>query len=125
MSLCLAVAGKVTMLAATAFTLAWTHTVERIAWEEDWRWTPAGLVMAEARIKGSGAGMEPPHGAWLHDDWWHYTPNIPPQRELVLARSAEAGGWRLCSGDDCLAIEGSAEANPARIYQCQQGPAAR
>lgn len=125
MSLCLAVGAKVTVLAATAFTLAWTHTVERSAWEEDWRWTSAGLVVVAARIKGSGAGMEPPEGARLAGGWWHYTPKLPPQRELVLARSAEAGSWRLCSGNECLSIEGSPEAGTALIYQCQQGPAAR
>src|SRR5690606_23223998 len=51
------VAGKVIApLMAGAMTLAWTHSVENIAWEEDWRATPAGLEIVEARVKGSGAG---------------------------------------------------------------------
>ena len=65
MSLCILAAGKTTVLAVSAFTLSWTHSVEKTRWEEDWRVTPAGLEIVEARVKGSGAGMEPPEGAVL------------------------------------------------------------
>ena len=43
MSLCILAAGKVTVLAVSAFTLSWTHSVEKVRWEEDWLVTPAGL----------------------------------------------------------------------------------
>ncbi len=73
MSLC--ISGAETLrLAVTAFTLAWTHSVEHVRWEEDWRVTPAGLQVVEARVRGSGAGMEPPPDARLRDGWWVYVP---------------------------------------------------
>ena len=48
-----------------AFTLAWTHSVERVAGRrtgaiEGDRWS-----LVEARVRGSGAGMEPPPEAVL------------------------------------------------------------
>ena len=48
MSLCLAAAGLAVEIAASAFTLSWTHTVERIIWQEDWRIEAGGLVLDEA-----------------------------------------------------------------------------
>jgi hypothetical protein len=96
-SLCV-LGSEVLRLAVTAFTLAWTHSVERTAWEEDWRVTPAGLQLVEARVQASGAGMEPPEGARLADGWWVYAPRRPPQPELLLAASgATGGGWTLCA----------------------------
>lgn len=38
-----------------ALTLAWTHSIEKIRWEEDYRATPAGVVLLEDRIQGTGA----------------------------------------------------------------------
>ena len=68
-ALCVLSAGKTITLAASLFTLSWTHSVERVRWEEDWRVTPAGLEIVEARVKGSGAGMEPPPDAVLKNGW--------------------------------------------------------
>jgi hypothetical protein len=31
--------------------------------------------------------MEPPEGARLEGGWWKYRPDLPPQREVTLARS--------------------------------------
>ncbi|MBZ9755027.1 DUF1850 domain-containing protein [Mesorhizobium sp. ESP6-5] len=102
MSLCIFAAGKSVTLGVAAFTLSWTHSVERTRWEEDWKVTPSGLQVVEARIKGSGAGMEPPEGAVLKDGWWAYSPKVGPQPRLVLAASgATAGGWTLCTSQDC------------------------
>jgi hypothetical protein len=99
MSLCVLAGAKTTVLALSAFTLSWTHSVEKIEWQEDWRVTPAGLEIVEARVKGSGAGMEPPEDAVLRDGWWHYRPVIGPLPELVLARSDAAGNWTI-DGED-------------------------
>jgi hypothetical protein len=55
-SLCLASTGAVKALSLAAFTLVWTHSIEKIDWQEDWRITPAGLELVQARVKGSGAG---------------------------------------------------------------------
>ena len=92
MSLCILAAGKTTVLAVAAFTLSWTHSVEKTRWEEDWRVTPAGLEIVEARVKGSGAGMEPPEGAVLKDGWWTYAPKIGPRPAVMLAASGATGG---------------------------------
>lgn len=117
MSLCLAGA-ETLRLAVTAFTLAWTHSVEHVRWEEDWRLTPAGLELVAARVRGSGAGMEPPAGAALVDGWWVYAPRVPPQRELVLAASGATGeGWTLCAAGRCLEL--GARPGPAvRLTPC-------
>src|ERR1700712_3991522 len=69
LSLCLASAGVVKALSVAAFTLVWTHSVEKVEWQEDWRVTPNGLVLAQARVKGSGAGIGAPPGARLIDGW--------------------------------------------------------
>jgi hypothetical protein len=101
-SLCILAAGGLVKLAVVGFTLGWTHSVERVAWQETWAVGPAGLELVEARVRGSGAGMEPPEGARLDDGWWVYHPELPPQRVLRLAASgATAGGWTLCAGGVC------------------------
>ncbi|MCB1637494.1 MAG: DUF1850 domain-containing protein, partial [Thiothrix sp.] len=59
MSLCVVTAGKTLTLAVSLFTLSWTHSVEKTGWQEDWQVSKAGLQLLQARVKGSGAGMEP------------------------------------------------------------------
>ncbi|WP_038948876.1 DUF1850 domain-containing protein, partial [Bradyrhizobium genomosp. III] len=63
MSLCFATAFGVKALALSAFTLVWTHSIAKVDWQEDWRVTPAGLELVQARVKGTGPGMEPPSEA--------------------------------------------------------------
>ena len=66
--LCMGLAGAVwAQLPVAEFTLAWDHSVEKVRWEEDYRVTAAGLLLGEARVRGSGAGMEPPANAVLRD----------------------------------------------------------
>lgn len=118
--ICIYETGRLLVMAASAFTLSWTHSVERTGWVEHWQVTPAGLAIVEARIRGSGAGMEPPAGARLEDGWWIYTPSMPPQEELLLAASGSvASGWSLCAGKDCMVI-GALPGQPVRIRACQQ-----
>jgi hypothetical protein len=103
LSLCLVSAGVVKTLALAAFTLAWTHSIEKIEWQEDWLTTPAGLELVTARIKGFGAGMEPPPEARLVDGWFQWQPKrILP--ELVLGNSGAAGEWRLCHDRGCKTL---------------------
>jgi hypothetical protein len=104
LSLCLASAGVVKSLALAAFTLAWTHSVERIEWQEDWRVSGAELDLVEARVKGSGAGMEPPPEARLVDGWFQWQPRRAPMPELVLGNSGAAGEWRICSDGHCRTL---------------------
>ena len=102
MSLCLLAAGTMRALHITAFTLAWTHSVEKIEWQEDWRVTTNGLQIVAARVKGTGAGMEPPSQARLAGGWWHWRPDRPVQPLLVLGNASAAGDWRLCgAGASC------------------------
>ena len=109
-------------LAASTFTLSWTHSVEKTRWHEVWRVAPAGLELVEARIRGSGAGMEPPPGARLEDGWWVYRPTVAPVPALVLAASGATGsGWRLCADGECREIGGGAGA-PVRIAPCRSPP---
>jgi hypothetical protein len=119
MSICILAAGKTVVLAAAAFTLSWTHSVEKTRWEENWKVTPAGLQVVEARIKGSGAGMDPPENSVLKDGWWVYAPKVGPQHRLVLAASGATGsGWRLCTSEDCVEI-GTRPGEPAVVSACE------
>ena len=104
LSLCLASAGVVKTLSIAAFTLAWTHSIEKTAWQEDWLITPAGLELVQARIKGFGAGMEPPPDARLIDGWFQWQPARPPMPEVILGNSGAAGEWRLCDHGRCRTL---------------------
>ena len=96
-ALCMGLAGAVwTMLPLSQFTLAWDHTIEKIRWEEDYRVTASGLVLGEARVKGSGAGMEIPDDAVWRKGVWSYRRTLPPLQPLRLARTPEAGDYQLC-----------------------------
>jgi hypothetical protein len=118
MTLCVAAAAGTLRLAVTAFTLAWTHSVEHVRWEEDWQLVPGGLELVEARIKGSGAGMDPPPDARLAGGWWVYAPHRAPQPDLVLAASgATGGGWTLCAAGACREL-GAAAGAPIRLAPC-------
>lgn len=85
---CLGIAFSVieAVIPADALTLAWTHSVEKTRWEEDYRLVAGGLELAAARIQGSGAGMEPPDDARRRDGFWHYRPRLPLLEKLALAR---------------------------------------
>ncbi len=120
LGLCLARGAATVAIATSQFTLAWTHSIEKVRWEEHWRVTPAGLVVDEALIHGSGAGMEPPEGAVLKDGVWHYRPRLPPQPSVVLAASGFTPDHTLCVGTDCRPlgrwIAGHA---PVRFRPCE------
>jgi len=106
------------MLSIHLFTLSWTHSVEKTEWLETWLVSPAGLEIVEARVKGSGAGMEPPEGAALENGWWVYRPTLGVQQEIVLAASgATGGGWKLCHESGCLTI-GAEPSLPIRVTIC-------
>ncbi|HRW67316.1 MAG TPA: DUF1850 domain-containing protein, partial [Candidatus Competibacter sp.] len=96
-ALCMGLAGVIwAMLPLSQFTLAWDHTIEKIRWEEDYRVTASGLVLGEARVKGSGAGMEIPDDAVWRKGVWSYRRTLSPLQPLRLARTPEAGDYQLC-----------------------------
>ena len=87
------------------------HSIEKIQWEEDWRIAGHVLVLDEARIRGSGAGMDPPDGARLEEGVWHYRVS----RELAaleLAHSPYTPGYSLCADGTCQPLAGYLEGLP-------------
>jgi hypothetical protein len=103
-ALCLAAGALAATLATDAFTLSWTHSIEKVDWQEDYRVVDGALVLQEARIKGSGAGMDPPDGAVLHDGWWVYRPAMEPIEMLRLTHSEFAADYRLCWRGSCRSL---------------------
>ena len=121
--LCLATAAMVVAIPASSFTLAWTHSIEKVRWEEDYRIEGLRLHAVEARVKGSAAGMEPPPGARLEGGWWHYKPAVEYQYELRLSRSASAKDYEICFGGFCRFLSQLAPGEDAvtRVYPCEGG----
>ena len=118
-ALCLAGADALVRIATLSFTLSWTHTVQKTHWEEDWRIDQDQLVLVEARVQGSGAGMEPPPGAKLEHGfytWWPLTA-VP---EVTLRQSSSAGDWTLCAQDGCATVAArlGRPADPVRLAPC-------
>lgn len=117
---CLMVGGKALTLVAASFTLSWLHSVEHTGWFEAWKVTPAGMVMTEARVQGSGAGMDPGPGAKLVGNWWVWVPDLRPIHELILGDSgATISPWTLCTGADCVKL-GQKPGAPIHIRPCER-----
>ncbi|HSM22014.1 MAG TPA: DUF1850 domain-containing protein [Rubrivivax sp.] len=109
LGICLALAGGAqgtadppVFVAAPRFTLAWTHSIERVRWEEDYE-VHAATATSEpvlravmSRVRGSAAGMEPGPDAVLRDGWYHYRPAQLEHAALWLTRSAYTADYELC-----------------------------
>jgi hypothetical protein len=122
-ALCLTLGATTISLPTTRFTLAWTHSVEKTEWQEDYRIRGDRLVLSEARIAGTGAGMEPPPDAVFRDGTWRYRPKLPPLPELRLTLSPYTADYRICWRRQCrglaelfgaAAAEGVVTAQPCR-----------
>ncbi len=98
------VAGLLVAQFGDRVTLRWTHSIEKIVWEEDYRREGAALWLVEARVRGTGAGMEPPAGAVLRDGAWHYVPALPPLPRIALRHSSYVKPYEICGNGDCRAI---------------------
>ena len=122
MPVCLALAGAfLAALPAQAFTLVWTHSVEKTEWREEWSVEGDRLRLAEAAVRGSGAGMEPPADAALTDGAWRWTPEAPLLGRLMLANSPFAGDYRLCWSGGCRPLADLAPPQPSapiELYPC-------
>lgn len=121
-ALCITVGALTLALPTTRFTLAWQHTVEKQWWEEDYLVTGGWLFLSAARIRGSGAGMEPPPDAMRVDGAWVYRPADPWRRHIVLAHSGFGDDYRLCLNTRCRPLGqwiGSAE-GPATLAPCSR-----
>lgn len=100
-ALCLSAGALSATILTQSFTLAWMHSVEKIRWEEDWKIENAHLHVSSARIKGTGAGMEPPLDALFKNGAWHYTPHIQPLKRVILSHSPYTKEYELCLGLIC------------------------
>lgn len=119
-ALCIVVGAALHVLPATRFTLRWQHTVEKILWEEDYVVAGDWLYLSSARVRGSGAGMEPPPDAVQVGPVWHYRPAQRWHRELKLARSAFGRDYELCIDGACrsLAVWSPAPLAPTTLSPC-------
>jgi hypothetical protein len=136
LGICLSLAafsGPAVWVPGERFTLAWTHSIEKTRWEEDytvqWYDTPAKavLIATEARIRGSGAGMEPPPEAVLQGGWWRYTPAVRQPSELPLTRSGFTPDFERCDAQGGLSGERPAGAQTCgvRLRRNPQGGRAK
>lgn len=120
MALCIAGGAMLAQIAASGFTLAWTHSVERIPWQEDWRIEAGRLVLETARVKGSGAGIDPPPEARLENGWYVWHPR-ETRAEIILRRAPEVDDWRICvEGTECRRLGDivGEKADPVRVFSC-------
>lgn len=93
------------------FTLAWTHSIEKVRWEEDYAVRPSAgpdaapvLQALTARVRGSGAGMEPPPDAVLRNGWYEYTPPTLSPQGLRLTRSRFTADYDWCVAGRCMPL---------------------
>ena len=123
MQFCLLAAGALIHLHTAALTLAWTHSIEKIRWEEDYRATPAGIALTQDRIQGTGAGMEPPPDATFDGKWWRYHARIGPQPQVILRRSGmTVSDWQVCIKDKCRTMGSylpDRKADPVTLKICR------
>ena len=103
MDICLVAMLSATLLARLPgqVTLAWEHTVEKVRWEEDYVARDGALELVEARIRGTGAGMEMPAESRLVDGAWRYRPRLPPLRKVYLRNVELPLGYDLCWNGTC------------------------
>lgn len=94
-------AGAIALAVQNGFGLSWTHSVERTEWRERWEVRGDQLYLNEARIRGSGAGMEPGEGARRQGDWWVWEPQLSVPELALAASGATSGGWTLCTDNGC------------------------
>lgn len=113
-----------------AFTLAWTHSIEHVRWEEDYAviidpHSAAPVLRAtRARIKGSAAGMEPPPDARLVGGWFVYTPSPRLLPMLRLTRSVYTADYDWCVAGHCEPMQRllPSDGGVTELRACEQGP---
>jgi hypothetical protein len=122
--LCIALVGiaGAVVLPTETITLSWTHTVEGTPWEEDYVIRDGALALTQARVKRSGAGMDAPDGAVWAEGWWHYAPSLAPLREVALANSPFAPGYKVCWASQCRPLNAMVAAgNPVKLAPAKCG----
>jgi hypothetical protein len=100
-ALCLLVAGVLrATLPGSELAVEWQHSVAKTRWTERYLIENDHLLLADACVEGSGAGMEPPPEAVRRAGAWCWQPRhaLP---ELALTWSAYTADYRLCAHDVC------------------------
>jgi hypothetical protein len=124
------IAADAVFIPVRRFTLAWTHSIEKTRWEEDYAVEPGAagggprLLAVAARVRGSGAGMEPPADAVLRNGWYEYLPATGALPELLLARSPYVADYEWCVQGRCepLARLLPSDGGVTRLRACQARP---
>jgi hypothetical protein len=126
--LCLLAAGLVVGTVDTmTFVLAWQHSVEKTRWEESYRIEGRSLILDEAYVEGSGAGMEVPRGAQRYGRGWRWRPGVGLD-QLVVAGSPYGGDYSLCAGGRCKPLRersGRSLEGPIELKACAALPRPR
>jgi len=101
--ICIALAASAVVLARLPerMTLAWEHTVEKVRWEEDYRLEGSRLLLTEARVRGTGAGMDIPDDAVFTAGVWRYRPALSPLAQITITNSLLPLGYDLCVDGKC------------------------
>ncbi len=130
LGVCLTLAGALhampVFVAVEQFTLAWTHSIEKVRWEEDYGVVAsadgqrAELHALKARVRGSAAGMEPPEDAQLRNGWFEYTPTLQSPSELRLMRSDFTADYDWCVNGQCQPMSNliASDAGVTRLKPC-------
>ena len=112
---------------AGEFTLAWMHSVEKTRWEERYRVDGERLRLVQARVQGSGAGMDPAPDAVLRDGWWTWSPRAAPLQEIRLTVSSYTQGYDLCWDGRCQSLRalagrgrGLADGSTVELRACRE-----
>lgn len=100
-ALCLVAGNTQAVIPVHSFALRWQHSIEKIDWEEDYLIAGDWLYLSSARIRGSGAGMEPPPDSFYAKGVWHYRPSIRWNQSLILTRSEFVRDYDLCINGHC------------------------
>lgn len=119
-AICLAGGDAQARIEATRFTLVWRHSIELIDWQEDYVVAGDWLYLSGARIRGTGAGMEPPPDAQRVGGVYVYRPDLRWFRELNLARSSFVQDYRVCVDGRCRPMSDWLPLDPGftRITAC-------
>lgn len=129
LSLAAALAAGEVFVPVRAFTLAWTHSIEHLRWEEDYTvatdpHSGAPVLQAtRARIKGSAAGMEPPPDARWADGWFVYTPAQRWVPMLRLTRSIYTADYDWCVAGLCEPLQNllPSDGGVTLLRACERG----
>jgi hypothetical protein len=100
-AVCLVVAGVLrAAIPASELTLEWQHSVQKTRWQEHYVVEADALRLDQARVQGSGAGMEAGENAVRSAGWWTWHPDRPLP-ELTLSASEFTTDHTLCIDGYC------------------------